>query len=59
MLFMTRSKKINIQKINSNKKDALGVFLKTEEGEHMYLQKGEAGMEKNLKTRPLLYYKNC
>ena len=45
MLFMTRSKKINIQKINSNKKDALGVFLKTEEGEHMYLQKGEAGVQ--------------
>lgn len=57
MLFMNRSKKINIQKINSNKKDALGVFLETEEGEHMYLQKGEAGTEKNLKTRPLLYYK--
>lgn len=40
MLFMTRLKKINNQKINSNKKDALGVFLKTEEGERMYLLEG-------------------
>jgi len=37
---MTRLKKINNQKINSNKKDARRVFLKTEEGEHMYLLEG-------------------
>lgn len=40
VLFTTRLKKINNQKINSNKKDALGVFLKTEEGEYMYLLEG-------------------
>lgn len=54
---MTRLKKINNQKINSNKKDALGVFLETEEGECMYLLEGWGRNWKTLKPRNLSFHK--